>query len=113
MAKGSTEIRSLARAHTETALKALAGIMNQEDAPAAARVSAAVALLDRGYGKPMQQVENGSPGDFSHMTDEELVRSILEQTKEIAELDPEFANEIMLPNGRATACHPRRLRGSS
>jgi hypothetical protein len=47
----------------------------------------------------MQQVENGSPGDFSRMTDEELVRSILEQTKQIAKLDPDFANEVMLPTG--------------
>ena len=74
------------------------------------RVAAANCLLDRGYGKPMQQVENGSPGDFSRMTDEELVRSILEQTKEIAALDPEFANEVMLLHGRATAKRSTRDR---
>jgi hypothetical protein len=56
MAKTPTDIRSLARAHTESALKVLAGIMNQDDAPAAARVSAAQALLDRGWGKPTQPI---------------------------------------------------------
>ena len=56
MAKAPAQIRSLARSHTETALKCLAGIMNQEEAPAAARVSAAQALLDRGWGKAMQTV---------------------------------------------------------
>lgn len=57
MAKTPTDIRSLARSHTETALRTLAGIMEQPDAPAAARVSAATALLDRGWGKPTQTVD--------------------------------------------------------
>lgn len=56
MAKAPTEIRSLARSHTETALNTLAKIMVAEDAPHAARVSAASALLDRGWGKPAQAV---------------------------------------------------------
>lgn len=54
MAKAPTEIRSLARAHTDSAIKTLAGIMNEPEAPHAARVSAATALLDRGWGKPAQ-----------------------------------------------------------
>lgn len=57
MAKTPTDIRSLARAHTATALKTLAGIMEQSDAPPAARVSAATALLDRGWGRPAQTVD--------------------------------------------------------
>lgn len=68
MAKATTEIRSLARAHTDSAIKVLAGIMNQEAAPHAARVSAATALLDRGWGKPTQPVsgddEDGGPVKF-------------------------------------------------
>lgn len=54
MSKAPSQIRSLARAHTQTALNVLAGIMRQEEAPSAARVSAAQALLDRGWGKPVQ-----------------------------------------------------------
>ena len=57
MAKTPTEIRSLARAHTEGALKILAGIMNKTDAPEAARVAAAKELLDRGWGKSVQHIE--------------------------------------------------------
>lgn len=57
MAKAPTEIKSLARSHTATALKVLAGIMQQDDAPAAARVAAAQALLDRGWGKATQFIE--------------------------------------------------------
>lgn len=57
MAKTPTDIRSLARSHTITALKTLAGIMEQLDAPPAARVAAANSLLDRGWGKPQQTVD--------------------------------------------------------
>jgi hypothetical protein len=54
MAKTPAEIRSLARGHTESAINCLAGIMNKDSAPEAARISAAIALLDRGWGKPTQ-----------------------------------------------------------
>lgn len=59
MAKAPIEIRSLARGHTESALKTLAAIMRQPKSPAAARVAAAQALLDRGWGKPSQPLEHG------------------------------------------------------
>ena len=75
MAKTPTEIRSLARAHTAKAINVLAGIMEQETAPHAARVSAATALLDRGWGKPTQPVsgEDGGPIQF-----EKIERIIVE-----------------------------------
>ena len=57
MAKTPTDIRSLARSHTETALKTLASIMNEAQAPPAARVAAANSLLDRGWGKAEQKIE--------------------------------------------------------
>ena len=57
MAKNITEIRSVARAHTKTAINILAGIARQETAPPSARVAAAVALLDRGWGRPSQQID--------------------------------------------------------
>src|ERR1700736_1880313 len=56
------EIRSLARSHTRTALNVLVGIMRSKDATAAARVSAANAILDRGWGKAPQAIENGDAG---------------------------------------------------
>jgi len=62
MAKSLTEIRSLARSHTRTAIKVLAGIMSSKDATAPARVSAANAILDRGWGKVTQSTETGDAG---------------------------------------------------
>jgi len=61
-ARTLTEIRSLARSHTRTALRVLVGIMRSDDATPAARVSAANAILDRGWGKTAQPIENGEHG---------------------------------------------------
>jgi hypothetical protein len=50
------EVKELARAHTSEAIETLVSIMTDPKGAAAARVSAANALLDRGYGKPPQHV---------------------------------------------------------
>ena len=73
MAKAAADIRSLARAHTPTAIRTLAGIMQQPDAPAAARVSAAVAILDRGWGKPDATLILEDKRDAVDWTRDELV----------------------------------------
>src|SRR5689334_20468878 len=46
------DIRALALAHGEDAIAVLAEIMNDAKAPASIRVSAAKAILERGFGKP-------------------------------------------------------------
>ncbi len=57
MPKAKPDLKSLARVHTLTAVKTLAGIMAQPKAPESARVAAAQALLDRGWGKAEQKTE--------------------------------------------------------
>ena len=64
MAKTPLEIKSLARAHTKSALNVLASIMNEPSAPPAARVMAANALIDRGWGRAHQSVE--ITGEIQH-----------------------------------------------
>lgn len=64
MAKTPTDIRSLARSHTQKALNVLVGIMEQTEAPPAARVAAANSLLDRGWGKPVQAISNDEDAPF-------------------------------------------------
>jgi hypothetical protein len=51
-------IAEAARGQAEAALKVLIDVAKDSDAPAAARVSAANAILDRGYGKPVAQFEH-------------------------------------------------------
>jgi hypothetical protein len=62
MVKATADIRSLARAQTELAIRTLTGVCGSEAAPAAARVSAAQALLDRGWGKA-PQAHTGEDGE--------------------------------------------------
>ena len=51
MSKNRGHIASLARSHTATAIRTLAGIMREPNCPPMARVAAAKVLLDRGWGK--------------------------------------------------------------
>ena len=74
MPKTLTEIRSLARSHTRTALNILVQVMRNKDATPAARVSAANAILDRGWGKAIQAIENGDrPLELIHKIERVIV----------------------------------------
>ena len=53
-------LEDLAKGHAEAALQALVSVATGGEFEAA-RVSAAVAILDRGYGKPRQAVEHAGP----------------------------------------------------
>lgn len=59
------DLRARAGKFTDKALKTLVAIMDDETAPAAARATASIAVLDRGHGRPAQSVEvggaNGQP----------------------------------------------------
>lgn len=57
--KATAELKDLAKAYTTQALETLAQVMFASESDAA-RVSAANALLDRGYGKPTNVV-GGDP----------------------------------------------------
>jgi Flp pilus assembly protein TadD len=74
--KALAPVRDLARAQTEAAIETLVAIMTDTDASASARVAAATAILDRGWGKPTVQVETSVQRDLKTMTDEELLAII-------------------------------------
>jgi hypothetical protein len=65
-------VRAAARALTQEAIDTLAAVMRDGRAPPAARMSAAVALLDRGHGRTSQAVELNVGCDLSKLTDDEL-----------------------------------------
>ena len=68
------ELRALARAHAPDAIKELARLAIKAKSEAA-RVAAIRELLDRGYGKAQQIVENED--DLSNKTAEELRAEVL------------------------------------
>jgi hypothetical protein len=61
MADGRS-ISDVAKEHTEAAIKALVAIVRDKRASASARVQAATALLDRGWGRPHQTVSTEIDG---------------------------------------------------
>jgi hypothetical protein len=67
MAKTPTQIASLARVHTAAAINCLVGIM-ENGASEPAKVTAAQALLDRGWGKPSQPVDGDGEGGPVQLT---------------------------------------------
>lgn len=52
--KIAANVMELAREHTEASILTLAAIRDKASAPESSRVAAAVALLDRGWGRPFQ-----------------------------------------------------------
>ena len=84
--RGVAEIRDLARQHTGTALNALVKIATAGKSESA-RVSAATALLDRGYGKPTQPIAGDSDADAINLgivsSHEDAIRAIGEAFKVI------------------------------
>lgn len=62
VSKAKLDIAEKAKTHGAAALAVLYEVMKDGQAPHSARVSAANAILDRGYGKPMQAVEVGGEG---------------------------------------------------
>lgn len=70
------ELKELARAHTKEAIQTLVSVMKGKKSPAASKVAAAIALLDRGYGKPVQAVEASGPdgGPIETVTPMELAK---------------------------------------
>ena len=72
-------VRDIARESTTLAIETLRTIAADTEAPHAARVSAATALLDRGWGRPMQGVAMmtvAAPKTVREMSDAELMAMI-------------------------------------
>lgn len=76
------DLKELARIHTHEALDTLLGVMRDKKAPHSSRVTAANAVLDRGYGKPIVSVET-TISRFEKMSDEELRAWIATEAAEL------------------------------
>lgn len=68
----AAEVRKLARSYGPEAIATLVELMRDKDELGTVRKAAADSLLDRAYGKAVQQIEAGGPGAFDDMTDDEL-----------------------------------------
>jgi hypothetical protein len=66
--KGHGDIRDMARQHTSAAIDTLIAIMSDATAPAASRVSAADAILSRGWGRPTQAIAGAAGEEPLHVS---------------------------------------------
>jgi hypothetical protein len=82
------EVRELAREHTSEAVETLVSIMTNPKAAPAARVSAANALLDRGYGKPPQHI-TGEGGPSYVVRLPEPCKTVEEWEASLGDLSPQ------------------------
>lgn len=73
--KSDHRIQELARQHTPLALQTLADICANGEVESA-RVSAAIALLDRGWGKPPQAIVGGGEDDPPIQLAEIIIRAV-------------------------------------
>jgi hypothetical protein len=74
MTKAPADLRSLARAHTELSVQTLAGIARNGTSEQA-RVSAAQALLDRGWGRAAQVHSDAEGGPI-----QVIIRQVVDVT---------------------------------
>jgi len=91
------EVQAFAREYSEEAISALRDIMRDKKAPPAARCVAANSILDRGYGRPSQTINQGlvdKPVD--QMTDEELMARLraLKDGQDETSADAEWESEL-------------------
>jgi hypothetical protein len=73
--KTNKRIVELAQAQTESAIATLVGIMEDKGATPAARVSAASTILDRGWGRPPQEI-TGDDENPLHVVTQVLLRGV-------------------------------------
>ena len=85
-------VRDLARQHTEAAIETLASIMVDSEAPAAARISAASEILNRGFGRPVDQrvllamsAQIDRPASVKDLTSRQIIDMLLERTPGLLE----------------------------
>jgi hypothetical protein len=81
--KDADGIRELARSHCAEAIEVLVAIMRDERAGPMAQVKAAIALLDRGFGKPAQMVHSAmKPIDPDDLSDSDLMSYLTDLTED-------------------------------
>ena len=69
--KDINHIRELARSYSDEALEILVELMRDKRASATGRGSAAVSVIERGYGKPTQVVESAMSVEY-HISDKPM-----------------------------------------
>lgn len=93
-------LRDLAIKHTEKAIQALVDVLDAEKAGHMAKITAAIAILDRGHGKPTQYVEQTT----KVMTYQSLLNNIAQKEEAYVEIvDAQAVKQIASIEGEQEA----------
>lgn len=104
--KQDPDIRDLARSKTRQAFKVLFDIMKDTDAPWSSRVSAAVAVIERGHGKPFAPIAVAA--EVHHVAEE---ISTFERGRRVAFLLSQSVraqNELVAKSDNVVALQPKQ-----
>jgi hypothetical protein len=93
--RGHGDIREKARAYGEDAIKVLADVMNDPEAAPSARQAAAVALLDRGYGRPELNVTASVTPGVSYSDELQRIADLLRERQQAIEADRSVAAAVI------------------
>ena len=96
--KQDKSVKLLARQFTAEAIQTLAEVMRDTGAATSARVGAAQVLLDRGHGRPLQQLEVGEAGAFADLEEAELDAAIAKMGEQLAMLTKDDDGEQRIVN---------------
>ena len=92
-AKELVDIKSLARSHTATCIKVLAGIVSESKAQPGARVAAAGILLDRGWGKAPATL-TGADGGPINVIIRQIIDSVDENDTKLIEHEAKDEDDV-------------------
>jgi hypothetical protein len=73
----AADVRALARLEGPASIAALARVRDNPKSPPAVVVSASLALLDRGFGRPLRSVHMRRITSLQGLTDDELEEALL------------------------------------
>lgn len=99
--KAKLTLIDMAKGHAEDALQTLVDIAKGAEFPPASRVSAAIAILDRGYGKPTQAVEMSGKDGGPIQTQEVSAREVLASRLALLATRTGTPSDIGQPDGSA------------
>lgn len=74
--KEAHRVRDYAKQHTQLAIDTLVEVCKNTEAYDSSRIAAAVALLDRGWGRPAQAIVGGDEDDPPIQLAEILIRAV-------------------------------------
>src|SRR5262245_55919703 len=91
------EVQAHARECTQQAIETLQDIMHNNKAPAAARVAAANSLLDRGYGRPSQTINQSmTHTELEGMSEAELKAFIQRELEAAKDVSPALKRDGLI-----------------